>query len=238
MLSFAKYKTVDFSSNVAYMSRLYKQNFHAYSSINDILIMIEPKYQLHVYNAQTVHLVANLTTPDIIYVASCTSLSTHDKRGLFFIYESRSLPNILSLRVCEMNFNKIKSSFHDKICIETLKLHSGTKDIHVNGFTMKLNHAGTQKSILFITTNIGLIYAIFNTYSGTLVHEPVLLNETLNEGNVVITSSSVVYYADIQEQTIFELRITPDFRMRYGKIIKSNAIRIPFGLLADECNHL
>ncbi|CAF5226001.1 unnamed protein product, partial [Rotaria magnacalcarata] len=56
--------------------------------------------------------------------------------------------------------------------------------------------------------------------------------------NVVITSSGIIYYANKQEHTIHELRITQDFRMRYGKIVKSNGIKFPFGLMIDECNHL
>ena len=64
------------------------------------------------------------------------------------------------------------------------------------------------------------------------------MNDTSNEGSIVVSSSGTVYYSNKQEHTIYELIITRDFRIRYGKIIKSNAIRFPYGLIADECNHL
>ncbi|CAF3699066.1 unnamed protein product [Rotaria socialis] len=238
MISFSKYKTSEISSSVNYVSRFYNQNFLAYSPHHDLLIFIEPKHQLHVYNAQTIRLIVNLPTSNIIFATSCTSLSMNDHRDVFFVYESHLESNILLLRVCEMSFNKIILQFEEKICVQTLKISSNKTDIQVTGFTIKRNHAGTENSILFISTDIGLIYTIFKTYSGILINEPAILTDTLNEGNVVTTSSGIIYYANKQENTIHELRITHDFRIRYGKIIKSNGIKSPFGLLTDECNHL
>ncbi|CAF0791059.1 unnamed protein product [Rotaria sp. Silwood1] len=238
ILSSGKYRTSAISSNITYVSHVYTHNFLAYSPHDDLLIFIEPKHHLYVYDAQTIRLIVNLTTTDVIYATSSTSFSVSDRRDLFFIYESRLESGLLSLRVCEVIFNKFKLSFEDKNCIKTLLIHSNKNDMHVNGLTIKRNHAKTEKSILFISTDIGLIYSIFNTYTGILIHEPVILNGTLNEGNIVITPSGIVYYANKQEHTIHELRITQDFRVRYGKIIKSSAIKAPFGLIADECNHL
>lgn len=96
----------------------------------------------------------------------------------------------------------------------------------------------TNKSLLFISTDIGIVYTVFDMKNATLFREPVVLNDTLNEGSVVVTSSGIVYYANKQENTIHEIYISRDFRTRYGKIIKSNAIKSPFGLISDECNHL
>ncbi|CAF1343365.1 unnamed protein product [Rotaria magnacalcarata] len=238
MISFNKYKTSDISSNVNYISRFYNQNFLVYFAPHDLLIFIEPKHQLHVYNAQTISLIVNLTTSDVVFATLCTSLSIKDHRDVFFVYESHLESNLLLLRVCEMSFNKIILQFEDKFCVQTLKIYSNKTNIHVTGFAIKRNHAGTEKSILFLSTDIGLIYTIFKTFSGILINEPVILTDTLNEGNVVITSSGIIYYANKQEHTIHELRITQDFRMRYGKIVKSNGIKFPFGLMIDECNHL
>jgi hypothetical protein len=238
MLSYGKYHTYQISSNITYVSRVYAQNFLAYSPLNDILIFIEPKHQLHVYNAQTVRLIVNLTTTNVVYATSCISLLTNDQYDLFFVYESRLKSNLVSIRVCQMHFDMIKLKFEDKKCIATLFIRCDKPDIRINGFTIKLNHAETTKSLLFISTDIGIIYAIFNTNTGSLIREPIILNETLNEGSIVVTSSDIIYYANKQEHTIHEIHITRDFRIRYGKIIKSNAIKSPYGLITDECNHL
>jgi hypothetical protein len=137
-----------------------------------------------------------------------------------------------------MYFDRINLKFQDKKCIDTLIIRCKKPDIRINGFTIKRDHAGTKNSVLFISTDIGLIYTIFNTKTGSLFREPVILNDTLNEGSIVVTSTGVIYYANKQEHTIHELHIIRDFRVRYGKIIKSNAIRAPFGLITDECSHL
>jgi hypothetical protein len=238
MLSYGKYQTSQISSNITYTSRIYAQNFLAYSSIDDLLIFIEPKHQLHVYNTQTVRLIVNLTTTNIVYATSCISLLTNNRYELFFVYETRLESNLVSIRVCQMYFNIFKLNFEEKKCIQRLIIRCDTSDIRVNGFTIKRDHAGTNNSLLFISTNIGLICAIFNTNNGSLIREPIVLNDTLNEGSIVTTSSGIIYYANKQEHTIHEIHITRDFRVRYGKIIKSNAIKSPFGLITDECNHL
>jgi hypothetical protein len=238
MLSYGKYQTSQMSSNITYVSRVYAQNFLAYSPLDNILIFIEPKHQLHVYNAQTIRLIVNITTTNVVYATSCASLTTDDRHDLFFVYESRIKSNLVSIRVCEIRFDAFKFNFEEKKCINTLKIRCDTPDIRINGFTIKRDHADTKKSLLFVSTNIGLVYTIFDTQTGSLVREPIVLNDTLNEGSVVVTSSGVIYYANKQEHTIHEIHITRDFRIRYGKIIKSNAIKSPFGLITDECNHL
>jgi len=238
MLSYGKYQTYQISSNVTYVSRVYAQNFLAYSSLEDILIFIEPKHQLHVYNAQTIRLIISIITPNIVYATSCISLSTNDRHDLFFVYETHLQPNIVSIRVCQIQFDIFNLNFQENKCIETLNIRCDIPDIRINGFTIKRDHIGTNKSLLFISTDIGLIYTIFDTNTGSLIREPIVLNDTLNEGSVVVTSSGIIYYANKQEHTIHEIYVTRDFRIRYGKIIKSNAIKSPFGLITDECNHL
>lgn len=226
------------SSNITYVPRVYAQGFLAYSPHDEILIFIEPKHQLHVYNAHTVRLIVNLTTTNIVYATSCTSLTTDDRHDLFFVYETRLKSNLTSIRICQIYFDTIKLNFQDIKCIQTLNIHYELSDIRINGFTIKRDHAETKKSLLFISTDIGLVYAIFDTNTGSLIRDAIILNDTLNEGSVVTTSSGIVYYANKQEHTIHEIYITRDFRIRYGKIIKSNAIKSPFGLITDECNHL
>ncbi len=238
MLSLGKYRTYQMSSNITYVSRVYAQNFLAYSFLDNVLIFIEPKHQLHVYNAQTMHLIVNITTGNVVYATSCMSLTSDNLHALYFVSESRFKTKLVSIRVCQVGFNLIQLAFEEKKCIETLIIPCNTPDIRVNGFTIKRDHAGTKKSLLFVSTDIGLIYTIFNTTTGSLISEPIVLNETLNEGSVVVTSSGIVYYANKQEHTIHEIHITRDFRIKYGKIIKSNAIKSPFGLIADECDHL
>jgi hypothetical protein len=238
MLSTGKYYTSQMSSNITYVSRVYAQNFLAYSPLDDILIFIEPKHQLHVYNPQSVRLIVNIPTTNVVYATSCTSLTTDDRHDLFFIYETRLDKNLISIRVCEIYFNRLTLNFEDKRCIETLIIRCNKPDIRINGFAIKRDHGGTPNSILFISTDIGLVYTIFNTQTGSLFREPAILNDTLVEGSVVVTSTGVVYYANKQEHTIHELYIIRDFRVRYGKILKSNAIKAPFGLITDECNHL
>lgn len=226
------------SSNITYVPRAYAQNFLAYSALDDILIFIEPKHLLHVYNAQTTRLIANFATSDVVYATSCLSLATDDLRDLFFIYESSVTPNLFSIRVCQVRFDILKLAFEEKKCIESLKIAGDKPDIRINGFTIKRDHAGTKKSLLFISTDIGLIYTIFNTRTGELIRQPVILKDALNEGSVVVTSSGMIYYANKEGHTIHELRVTRDFRIQHGKIIKSKAIKLPFGLITDECDHL
>jgi hypothetical protein len=238
MLSTGKYHTHQMSSNITYVSRMYAQNFLAYSPPDDILIFVEPKHQLHVYGAQSVDLIVNISTTDVVYARSVISLSNGDRYDIFFVYESRIGPNLVSIRVCEVRFNILNLTFEDQICIETLTIRCEKSSIRIHGFTIKRDHAQTKKSLLFISTDNGLIYAIFDMHNNSLIHKPVILNDTLNEGSVVVTSSGIVYYANREEHTIHEIHITQDFRIRYGKIIKSNAIRSPFGLTTDECNHL
>jgi hypothetical protein len=238
MLSLGKYHTYQMSSNITYASHVFAQHFLAYSPLDDLLVFIEPKHQLHVYNARTVGLIVNLTTTDVVFATSCISLSSDDQHDLFFIYETHLEPNFVSLRICQVHFNRFKLIFEDKNCIETLKISGGKPDIRINGFAIKRDHAGTKKSILFISTDIGLIYTIFDTQTGSVTREIMIMNDTLTEGSIVVSSSGTVYYANKQEHTIYELLITRDFRLRYGKIIRSNAIKYPFGLITDECNHL
>jgi hypothetical protein len=226
------------SSNITYVSRVYAQNFLAYSSIDNVLIFIEPKHQLHVYNTPNIRLIVNITTSNIVYATSCISLTSDNLQDLYFISEVREKMNLISLRVCQVRFNRNTFAFEDNKCIQTLMIPCDAPDIRINGLTIKRDHAGTKKSLLFISTDIGLVYAIFNTTTGSLIREPIVLNDTLNEGSVVVTSSGIIYYANKQEHTIHEIHVTRDFRIRYGKIIKSNAIKSPFGLITDECDHL
>jgi hypothetical protein len=238
MLSYGKYQTSQISSNITYASRIYPQNFLAYSSIDDLLIFVEPKHQIYVYNAQTIQLLVNFSTTDVVIATSTTSLFSDSHHDLFFIYETTSKTNLISLRVCQVQFNMFKFNFEDNYCIEKIIIQYDQSDLRIHGFTIKRNHAETKKSLLFISTAIGLIYTIFDTRTGSLIGESTIMNETLNEGSIVLSSSGSIYYASTQEHLIYELNIARDFRLYYGKIIKTNAIKYPFGLITDECNHL
>lgn len=238
MLSFGKYQTYQIASNISFVARNYTQNFLAYSPMENIFIFVEPKHQLHVYNAQTIRLIVNLTTTDVVYASSCVSLIDTHPYGLFFLSESRPAPLKVLIRVCQVQFDLSSNEFHERKCLETLQIATDIPEVRINGFTIKRNHDGTKKSLLFISTDIGLIYTIFDTKTGVLTRPPSMLNETLNEGSVVVTSAGVVYYANKKENTVHEMYLTRDFRVRYGKIIKSTAIKLPFGLITDECNHL
>ena len=238
MLSYGKYQTNQISSNITYVSRIYAQNFLVYSAVDNLLIFIEPKHRIHVYDAQNVRSLVNLNTTDVVIGTSCTSLVSDARHDLFFIYETNSETNLISLRVCQVNFNIEILNFESKHCIETITIQYDQPNLRINGFTIKRNHAGTKKSLLFISTEIGLIYSVFDTFTGSLVGDSMIMNETLNEGSVALSSSGSIYYASKQEHTIYELHVTRDFRLRYGKPIQSNAIKYPFGLITDECNHL
>ncbi|CAF1127167.1 unnamed protein product [Adineta steineri] len=238
MLSYGKYQTSQLSSNITYVPRIYAQNFLAYSSMDDLLIFIEPKHQIHVYSAQTIQLIVNISTTDVVIASSCQSLISESPHELFFIYMNHSLTNLIGLRVCQVQFNIYKLNFIPNYCIELIKLQYDQPNLRLYGFTIKRDHAGTDKSLLFISTEIGIIYAIFETRTGVLSNEPLILNETLNEGSIVLSASNSIYYASKQEHLIYELRITRDFHLYYGNITKTNAIKSPFGLVADECNHL
>jgi hypothetical protein len=238
MLSYGKYQTSQISSNITYIPRLYAQNFLAYSSIDDLLIFIEPKHQINVYNAQTTQLLVNLSTTDVVIATSTTSLVSNSPHDLYFMYQTNSPTNVISLRTCQVYFNMFNLNFENIQCIETIQIQYDQPDLRINGFTIKRDHAGTKKSLLFISTDIGIIYTIFDTHTGSLIGESTILNETLNEGSIVLSSSGTVYYASKKEHLIYELLITRDFDLRYGKIIKTNAIKYPFGLITDECNHL
>ena len=238
MLSYGKYQTSEISSNISYASRLYTQNFLAYASIDDLLLFIEPKYQIHVYDAQTIQLIVNISTTDVIIATSTTSLITNSLHDLFFIYETNSETNLISLRTCQVRFNRNKLKFDDVYCIETINIQYDQPNLRITGFTIKRDHAGTKKSLLFISTDLGVIYTVFDTKTGSLIGESTIMNETLNEGSIVISASGSVYYASKQENSIYELRISKDFQLVRGEIIKRNAIKRPFGLIADECNHV
>ena len=238
MLSFGKYQTSQISSNVTYASRFYAQNYLAYSSVDDLLIFIEPKHQIHVYNAQTIQLLVNLTTQNVVIATSTTSLTSDSRHELYFLYETPTETNLIAFRLCQVRFNLFKSIFEEQFCLETIHIQFDQPDLRVNGFTIKRNHAGTKKSLLFISTDLGLIYTVFDTHLGSIIGESTIMNETLNEGSIVLSSSNILYYASKQEHLIYEIHIQRDFRLRYGKIIKTNAIKYPFGLITDECNHL
>lgn len=238
MLSYGKYQTSQISSNITYTPRLYAQNFLAYSSIDDLLIFIEPKHQINVYNAQTIQLLVNLSTTDVVIATSTTSFVSNSPHDLYFMYQTNSPTNLISLRTCQVYFNMFNLNFENIQCIETIQIQYDQPDLRINGFTIKRDHAGTKKSLLFISTDIGIIYIIFDTHTGSLIGESTILNETLNEGSIVLSSSGSVYYASKKEHLIYELLIARDFDLRYGKIIKTNAIKYPFGLITDECNHL
>ncbi|CAF0916000.1 unnamed protein product [Rotaria sp. Silwood1] len=238
MLSFGKYQTSQISSNISYVKRINVQTFLAYSSIDDLLIFIEPKHQIHVYNGRTIQHIVNLSTTDLVIATSCASLLSNSHHELWFIYETTSNTNLISLRVCQVLFNRSKLAFEDNLCIKTITFQNDQPDLLVNGFTIKRDHAGTKKSLLFISTGVGIIYAIFDTHTGLLFGQPTIMNETLSDGSIVLSSSGSIYYASKEEHLIYELKIGRDFRLYYGKIIKANAIKYPFGLITDECNHL
>ncbi|UJR15969.1 hypothetical protein I4U23_002888 [Adineta vaga] len=237
MLFSGKHHPHQIASNLTYVSRSYTQNFLAYSPIDDLLIFLEPKYQLHVYTAQDARLVGHIPAMNVVYASSCLSIMTGDRYDLCFIYESRMKTNIISIRVCEVRFNLTKLQFEDKKCIDST-IRSDRANIRINGFTIKRDHFGTKRSLLFVSTTFGLIYTIFDMRTYVNIRKPIILNDTLTEGSAVLTSAGVVYYANKEEHTIHEIHVTKDFRIRYGKIIKSNAIKSPFGLITDECNHL
>lgn len=238
MLSFGRYQTSQISSNVTYTPRFYAQNFLAYSSIDDLLIFIEPKQQIHVYNAQTIQLIVNLTTNNIVIATSTISLTSDARHDLYFLYQTPTETNLISFRLCQVRFNMLQMNFDDQFCLESIIIQFDQPNLRVNGFTIKRNHAGTKKSLLFISTDLGLIYTVFDTHLGSIVGESTIMNETLNDGSIVLSSSNVLYYASKQEDSIYEIHIQRDFRLRYGKIIRAKPIRYPFGLITDECNHL
>lgn len=238
MLSYGKYQTIQISSNITYVPRLYSQNFLTYSSIDDLLVFIEPKYAVYVYNAQTIQLLVNLSTTEIVIGASCESFSSESSHNLFFIYENFTETQSIQLRVCQVRFNFLQLTFEQTFCIETILIPFDRPDFHIYGFTIKRNHAGTSHSLLFVSTELGLIYTIFNSRTGSLLSEVMMFNETLNHGSVALSSSGAVYYANREENMLYELHITREFRLRYGKTIKTKAIKNPFGLITDECNHL
>lgn len=201
------------------------------------MIFIEPKYQIYVYDAKSIKLLAKLPTNNILIGTSAISLISANY-DLYFIYELPSSSKVASLRVCQVRFNRMEIKFENKICLEKLSITCNKTSLRIHGFTIKKDHAGTSKSLLFISSNFGLIHTGFNTRTGTLTRSPVLMRDTLSEGNVVVSPSETVYYANKVEDTIYELIIMPDFRIRYGKFIKSNAIKNPYGLSIDDCNHL
>ena len=82
MLSYGKYQTSQISSNITYVSRFYTQNFLTYSMVQNLLIFIEPKYQIHVYNAETIKLLVNISTTDVAIAASTSSLISNTKHDL------------------------------------------------------------------------------------------------------------------------------------------------------------
>jgi hypothetical protein len=238
MLSYGKYQTVQISSNITYVPRVYAQNFLAYSSIDDLLIFIEPKHHVHVYNSLTMELLANLTTTSIVIATSCTSLPTGTGHDLFLIYETYTQSKRIQLRICQARFNLLRKTFEHDYCIETLTIPYNQSDLCISGFTIKRNHAGKNNSLLFISTELGLIYTIFDTYTGSLLSEIMLFNDTLTQGSVALSSSGTIYYANRGDHVLHELYIGRDFQLQYGKTIKTKAIRSPFGLITDECNHL
>ncbi|CAF3583619.1 unnamed protein product [Didymodactylos carnosus] len=246
MLSYGKYHTTQMSSNITYVKRDYPHNFLAYSPINDIIVFVEPNNLIHVYNSKTMLLLANISTNEIVIAGSCAAFSTTIvptsplTTALFFIYQNLKKEFVYILSICQMNFNLIQLVFTKVYCIEPLEIHS-KNNIKITGFTIKKNHQyvkGKPKSLLFISSDIGIIYSIFDSNSGLLYRKPMIMNETLNEGNIVLSSSGFIFYASMQDHTNYELFVTKDFRIKYGKIMRSNAIKYPFGLITDECNHL
>jgi len=193
---------------------------------------------LYVYNAQTIRLIVNLTINDIVYATSSASLISDNQHELFFLYETRLDPNFVSIRICQMHFDIFQLKFDEIKCIKSLIIRCDALNLRIYGFTIQKDYMKSQKSLLFVSTDKGIVYTVFDMTNLSLVRDPVILNDTLNEGSIVMTSSGIVYYANKHENTIHEIYISRDFRMRYGKIIKSNAIKSPFGLIADECNHL
>ena len=238
MLSYGKYQTLQMTSNISYSPRVYAQNFLAYSSVDDLLIFIEPKHHVHVYNAQTLQRLIHFPTTDIVIATSCVSLSTTAGRDLFLIYETYTDAKVIQLRVCQVRFDLTKSVFDNLYCLETLIIPYPRPDLRIHGFTIKRDHAGTNNSLLFVSTEMGLIYTIFDTRTGALLSEIMMFNETLNQGSVALASSGSIYYANRQEHLLYELHVTRDFHLRYGKTIQTKAIKSPFGLITDECNHL
>jgi hypothetical protein len=238
MLSLGKYQTFQVSSNISHIPRAYAQNFLAYSPLDHLLIFIEPKYQISVYDAQSIRHIVSLPINTVPIGTSTRSLVTNDHYDLYFIYESQLEFNSIALRVCQVRFDMIALDFHNKTCIESFNLSHNESNFRINGFSIKRDHAGTSKSLLFLSTNIGLVYMIFDTRSGAIVRLPAVMNDTSNEGSIVVSSSGSIYYANKKEHIIHELIVARDFRIRYGKIIKSNAIKYPYGLTTDECNHL
>lgn len=238
MLSYGKYQTAQIPSNISYSTRFYGLNFLTYSPIDEILIFVEPKHEIHVYNGQTIRLMATIPNTDVAIAASCASLLSESPNEPFFIYQTYSNSSLISLRVCQVYFEKEHLNFEDTQCIDAINVQYDQPDLRINGFTIKRDHAGTKNSLLFISTDLGLVYTTFATETGSIIGEPMILNETLNEGSIVVTSGGSIYFASKQENLIYELYVTRDFGLRYGKIIKANAIKQPFGLITDECNHL
>ncbi|CAF1313216.1 unnamed protein product, partial [Didymodactylos carnosus] len=238
MLSYGKYQTSQMSSNITYVKRDYPHNFLAYSPDNDIIVFVEPNYIVHVYNSKSMLLLANISTNEIVIAGSCVSFTTITTTtsplttALFFIYQEHK-KLVYTLSVCQVNFDVIQLIFTKVYCIESLKINI-VRDIKITGFTIKKDHQyveGKAKSLMFISSDIGIIYFIFDSNSGLLHREPMFMNETLNEGNIVVSSSGSIFYANMHDHIIYELFVTKEFRIKYGKIVKSNAIKYPFGLI-------
>lgn len=202
------------------------------------MIFIEPKHQVYVYNAHTVRLILTLPVQNILIGASAISLQSNDRHELYFIYEADMDSRSTALRVCQVRFDIIGRTFANNTCIETFTVNYNRGGLRIDGFAIKRNHAGSNRSLLFLSTDIGLIHMIFDTFTGLLIRAPVVMSDTSNQGSIVVSSLGNVFYANKQEHTIYELIVTQDFRIKYGKMIRSNAIKYPYGLITDECNHL
>lgn len=233
-----KYQTYQISSNVTYVSRLYTQNFLSYSPSDNLLIFIEPKHQVYIYDARSVRLIITVPIRNVLIGASAISLHSNDQNELYFIYEGDVNAKSIALRLCQVRFNVFDYNFENSTCIQTFTITHNQRILHINGFAIKRNHAQTRRSLLFISTHIGLVYMIFDTQTGLLIRSPIIMSDTSNEGSIVVSSLGTVFYANKQENTIYELIVTQDFRIKYGKMIKSTAIKQPYGLITDECNHL
>ena len=238
MLGTGKYQTYQISSNVTYATRLYTQNFLTYSPLDDVLVFIEPKHQIHVYDGKSLQLIMTIPMSNVLIGASAISLFSRDHHELYFIYEYSVTSKFIALRLCQVHFNRLTMKFENRTCIDTLKIYKAKSNFRINGFAIKRNHAEKNRSFIFLSTSMGLIHAVFNTQTGVFTRAPITMNDTSSDGSIVVSSKGAVYYAAKQEDTIYELLIGNDFRVRYGKIIKSNGIKNPYGLIIDECDHL
>lgn len=238
MLSYGRYHTYQSSSNITYASQFDAQRFLTYSPNDNILIFIEQKHQVHVFDVKSHKPMVTIPMDNILISLSAPSIFLRDRHELYFLYESLGNSRFVELSFCNVHFNFVQLIFENRTCTQSLKIPYKTSSFVVYGIAIHRDTIQSKISILFISSNIGLIYTVFDLHTSKLIRSPIIMRETSTVGNVVVAKSGNIYLADKQGNTIYQMMITRNFRLRYGKVIKSNAIKDPFSLITDECNQM